>query len=654
MGKGGSSAAGVATAAAATAAAAVAAAVAYQKLSGSAESPSAVVFVPGNKRGLRVAQKDAGTLQELLAAVERELHIFDARLFLMQAEGKPELTSSEQLAAAFGDAALCVQGSLLLLATADGQGLGADAQAAPPLAPVPTGPKPLPIVGNALAYTSGPYSATGALAYNVYPNVLAPDKVAAWGDTVVLRLPGCSGGRDILPDAPSGMVDLAITTSDPEIVGELLERQDDFPKLWGREVIERRLQRFAGNGLFTSSTLDHDWQVAHGLLPRAFNQIRIKNYFPVILDKTRGFVAAWHAQPNGALISDVNDWLTCMTADAVTKAAMGLDMQNVENKAYGLPLHKFIENFRFGLKASVGRATVASEFGRLAAWNPFFDGKAALDAKLDASITACSEIVNDLLERTRKGEIGGSGSVLSAMLNDVSPSTGDYVRLANIYGQCINLMIAGHETTAATLGFTLYYVARHPEVEAKVLAELKAVLGDRFEPTVDDIPKLVYIEACFREALRLHPAVVTVTRDVLHDTTLKGKWYVRKGQRIDINNVALQRREDQWGGRFGDPNEFNPDRFMPGAAEETGRHPNAFNPWGFGVRACIGSQFALWEAKTFLAMVLRVFKLRVPDGYVALPSTTEGGAAPSPHQLALYCWTRKDGEQHLQTGRAHV
>lgn len=55
-----------------------------------------------------------------------------------------------------------------------------------------------------------------------------------------------------------------------------------------------------------------------------------------------------------------------------------------------------------------------------------------------------------------------------------------------------------------------------------------------------------------------------------------GKWFVRKGQRIEINNVALQRREDQWGGRFGDPNKYNPDRFLPGAAEETGRHPNAF------------------------------------------------------------------------------
>jgi hypothetical protein len=72
-----------------------------------------------------------------------------------------------------------------------------------------------------------------------------------------------------------------VVTCDPEVVGELLARQEDFPKLWGRQKAEKALQAFAGNGLFTSSTLDHDWQVAHGLLPRGFNQIRIKNYYGV-------------------------------------------------------------------------------------------------------------------------------------------------------------------------------------------------------------------------------------------------------------------------------------------------------------------------------------------------------------------------------------
>jgi flavodoxin len=166
----------------------------------------------------------------------------------------------------------------------------------------------------------------------------------------------------------------------------------------------------------------------------------------------------------------------------------------------------------------------------------------------------------------------------------------------------------------------------------------------------------------------------------------QGKWLVRRGQRININLVALHRREDQWGGAFGDPNAFNPDRFLPGANEKAGmppRHPQAFlpcehlccsglaprpgrralRPWaswaksergrpppdpsapsplpprplpgGFGVRACVGQLFALWEAKTFLAMLLPRFKLRVPPGYVPVASNREGGATPNPTHLAF-------------------
>jgi cytochrome P450/NADPH-cytochrome P450 reductase len=161
--------------------------------------------------------------------------------------------------------------------------------------------------------------------------------------------------------------------------------------------------------------------------------------------------------------------------------------------------------------------------------------------------------------------------------------------------------------------------------------------------------------------------------------------------------VALHRREEDWGGPFGDVNAFNPERFMPGANEKLGlppRHPSAFLPceclscwwasgrggalrvveteanlqsggfpdraaaWfeatphaaapaalshpagGFGVRSCIGQLFALWEAKCFLAMLIPRFKLRVPPGYVPNPSMKEGGATPLPSNLSFYVTMR--------------
>ncbi|GBF99888.1 hypothetical protein Rsub_12684, partial [Raphidocelis subcapitata] len=415
---------------------------------------------------------------------------------------------------------------------------------------------------------------------------------------------------------------------------------------WNRPP-QKRLREFASNGIFTSDTFDPDWASIHGLLPRFYNALKIQVYYPQILDKTRSFMLEWSkitagATSEGVLIDHINDWFSCMTADAVVKCSIGVDMRNVERKGSRSALHPFIRVFRQGIGAALGSYDLKQELGA-AYYCPFVNKRAAMDGALKRARVEMEELVSDLVERTRRGEIGDANSVIAAMLNDKAPNTGEYVRLGAIYGHLINLMVAGHETTATTLAWTLVHLARSPECEARALQEIKDVLGDAPEPTAEHIPKFVYLEACFREALRLHSPVTGVGRDAAADTIIKGKWLVRRGQRIMIVLAALHHREDIWGGPFGDPCEFNPERFMPGAAEKAGlppRHPQAYVPWGFGVRSCIGQLFALWEAKTFLAMLLPRFRLRLPAGYVPVPSNREGGATPLPHGLAFYVHPR--------------
>lgn len=101
---------------------------------------------------------------------------------------------------------------------------------------------------------------------------------------------------------------------------------------------------------------------------------------------------------------------------------------------------------------------------------------------------------------------------------------------------------------------------------------------------------------------------------------MQGQYLVRRGQRISVNLVALHRQPRHWGGEFGDPNTFNPARFMPGAAEAAGRHPHAFKPFGFGVRACAGMQFAMWEAKTLIPMLYHNFTFRLVEKFMLRPS----------------------------------
>lgn len=192
---------------------------------------------------------------------------------------------------------------------------------------------------------------------------------------------------------------------------------------------------------------------------------------------------------------------------------------------------------------------------------------------------------------------------------------------------------------------TILYLHTHFKVAASAnpQQEVRQVLQGRTEPAVDDVPKLQFVEQCFREALRLYSPVTFITRDVAHDTLLGGH-RVYQGERINLVTRALHTNPEYWAGaagEFGDPLSFNPDRFSPEAVRE--RHPNAYHPWGFASRACIGSQFALFEAKTFLASMLIHFRLQGIPGYKIVASCEGGGAAPSPANLAFHVFPRPGG-----------
>merc|ERR1719232_552405 len=173
-----------------------------------------------------------------------------------------------------------------------------------------------------------------------------------------------------------------VATVDPDMITELLDRQGDFPKMWNRPI-EKKIQEYTGFGLFSNSSTDLTWETGHGVLPKFFNVFRIKNYFPIILEKTQSFVRQWTALGNGYVIEDVQDWLTCMTADAVCKASMDMDMRNVERKGASEELHPFIKSFRYCVSAVKQRKEVEGEYKK--------------------QVQIGREIVEDITERTRKG-----------------------------------------------------------------------------------------------------------------------------------------------------------------------------------------------------------------------------------------------------------
>lgn len=196
----------------------------------------------------------------------------------------------------------------------------------------------------------------------------------------------------------------------------------------------------------------------------------------------------------------------------------------------------------------------------------------------------------DIMEKRKQTPSVQHEDLLDALLNGADPTTGARLSEESIIDNLITFLIAGHETTSGLLSFTFYYLANDPEVQRKAHEEVDRVFA-KGEITVDDLPKLEYIAAVLREALRLNPTAPSWAVAASKDEIIGGKWPVKKDQPINVILHCVHRDPAVYG-----PNadEFDPNRMLGKAFEEL--PPNAWKPFGNGKRGCIGRAFAWQEA----------------------------------------------------------
>ncbi|GIL65093.1 hypothetical protein Vafri_18867 [Volvox africanus] len=220
-----------------------------------------------------------------------------------------------------------------------------------------------------------------------------------------------------------------------------------------------------------------------------------------------------------------------------------------------------------------------------------------VNTTLDGLIYKCKQLVDE-----EDMEFGDE------FLSDRDPSilhflvaSGDEISSKQLRDDLMTLLIAGHETTAAVLTWTLYTLAAHPEATEAIRREVDEVLGDR-TPTVEDIKSLRFTTRVINEAMRLYPQPPVLIRRALQDDKFD-QYVVPAGSDLFISVWNLHRSPTLWD----DPERFKPERFGP----LDGPIPNeitenfSYLPFGGGRRKCIGDQFALFEALVALAMLLR-------------------------------------------------
>ncbi|KAJ8872981.1 hypothetical protein PR048_026597 [Dryococelus australis] len=165
-------------------------------------------------------------------------------------------------------------------------------------------------------------------------------------------------------------------------------------------------------------------------------------------------------------------------------------------------------------------------------------------------------------------------------------------------------MIAGHDTTASSSSWTLFMLGHHPEVQEKVYAELSEIFqGSQRSPTMKDLNEMKYLERVIKESLRLYPTVPFIQRILKEDINIEG-YDIPAGTAVTVLIYYANRNPEY----FPNPEEFNPDNFLP--ERVLSRHNFAFVPFSAGPRNCIGQKFAMLEEKTILSSILRRFKIR--------------------------------------------
>ncbi|MDP9397687.1 MAG: cytochrome P450, partial [Actinomycetota bacterium] len=208
--------------------------------------------------------------------------------------------------------------------------------------------------------------------------------------------------------------------------------------------------------------------------------------------------------------------------------------------------------------------------------------------------------------------------LLGRLLSARDPQTGQPLSSDEVRDQALIFLLAGHDTTATTLAFTLQLLARHPQVQFRVQGE------------ADAGGAMPYTQQVLREALRLYPPAYAVSRYTASGDVVSGT-EIAPESNVFVATYALHRSPEVWP----EPAAFDPDRFLPAAVAR--RHRLAWLPFGAGAHVCIGAQLATMELTVALATLTAAATVVPVDGAPAVAPVASGlvlrPAGPMPHRL---------------------
>lgn len=341
------------------------------------------------------------------------------------------------------------------------------------------------------------------------------------------------------------------------------------------------LRRVLGEGLLTGEGAT--WQRQRRLMQPAFHRQRLKLLVEAIVDSVDACLGRLRSFSAARGPVEIAAEMSHMTMNVAARTLFGADISDSEVGETRAALRDVLEHVEQRIYSHLAFPD----------WVP-----TPANRRFRRAVATLDRIAYRIIQQRRRSNTD-TGDLLSMLLSARDEDTGHGMSDQQLRDEVVTLFVAGHETTANALTWTLHLLSSHPRVEARLRSELGEVLAGR-RPTFEDLPRLTYTRMVFEEALRLYPPAWVLFRKAVVEDEIGG-FRIPPRAIVLMSPYVTHRRSDL----FERPDQFEPERFSEERSAQ--RPPFAYFPFGGGPRICMGNHFALMEGQIALAMLLQSF-----------------------------------------------
>ena len=373
--------------------------------------------------------------------------------------------------------------------------------------------------------------------------------------------------------------------NDPTLINLVLkERPDDFPKSYR---IGAGLRPLLGERVFLTN--GETWKRQRRIIDPSFEGGRLRETFPAMWAAGEAAVVRMHGLADGQP-HDIEPETSHAAADVIFRTLFSIPIEDAVAT-------RVFDEFRSYQRTQPILNLAAFIPGPT--WMPrFFKSETKQTAK------AIRSLITGLTEKRLKAIEAGDApdDLATKIMTTADPFTGETFTVAEMVDQVAIFFLAGHETSASALAWTLYLLALNPEWQDAVAQEAETLTQN-----FSSVSKLRKTRDVFREALRLYPPVPMMVRETTCPENFRDR-DVTKGAQVVLSPWHLHRHERLWE----NPDGFDPDRWGTDAGKASAR--DAYMPFSSGPRVCTGAGFAMIEGVLLLAMIVKEFRFDIVDG----------------------------------------